>query len=336
MTDASIDQVAEPAILPFADSRYSRRRLGPGFIRQDVAFFSRTDRCHAWHYLPESVDDAPLVVMAHGFGAEKAFRLPALAERFARRGMAVLLFDYRHFGQSDGQPRQLICHRRQLEDWQSAVTYARTFLGTDLGRIALWGTSFGAGHALVTAARNPGLAAPVLQVPMVDVPRCMGRDLRRVAQSLYHGLRDLCQRAVGLGPYEVPIVAPPGRFAVINEAGCKAGYASLVPPGSRWQNACPASVLATAAFYRPIAVAHLVQCPTLVTVAANDQLIPPKMIDRLVARLPNSALAKYPGDHFQLYHGEAFESLAAAQADFLARQLLSEDSSPALAYGRAA
>jgi alpha-beta hydrolase superfamily lysophospholipase len=40
--------------------------------------------------------------MAHGFGAERAFQLPADADRFVDRGVAALLFDYRGFGDSEG------------------------------------------------------------------------------------------------------------------------------------------------------------------------------------------------------------------------------------------
>ena len=44
--------------------------------------------------------------MAHGFAAQKEGRLDAFAERFAAAGFAVLVFDYRHFGLSSGEPRR--------------------------------------------------------------------------------------------------------------------------------------------------------------------------------------------------------------------------------------
>jgi hypothetical protein len=48
--------------------------------------------------------------------------------RHALRRVAVLTalaFDYRHFGDSDGTPRQLLDIAHQLEDWQAAIAYAR-------------------------------------------------------------------------------------------------------------------------------------------------------------------------------------------------------------------
>jgi len=52
--------------------------------------------------------------------------------------MHVLLFDYRHFGDSDGKPRQLVSVRRQLQDYAAAVAFARALSGVDPARIAVW------------------------------------------------------------------------------------------------------------------------------------------------------------------------------------------------------
>ena len=48
-------------------------------------------------------------------------RLDTFAERFAAAGYSCLVFDYRHFGDSDGAPRQLLSIRRQLDDWAAAI-----------------------------------------------------------------------------------------------------------------------------------------------------------------------------------------------------------------------
>ena len=47
------------------------------------------------------------------------------------------MFDYRHFGASAGEPRQLLSVRRQLEDWHCAIEYARQFEGVAPDRIVL-------------------------------------------------------------------------------------------------------------------------------------------------------------------------------------------------------
>ena len=72
-------------------------------------------------------------------------RLDAYAERFCAAGYACLVFDYRNFGDSEGQPRQLLDIGMQLADWAAAMAYAQTPGAIDQKRIGLWGTSFGGG-----------------------------------------------------------------------------------------------------------------------------------------------------------------------------------------------
>jgi uncharacterized protein len=95
--------------------------------RTDAEFGSQGTTCRAWHYTPDKNGGGtlrPCVVMAHGFGATRDASLEPYAERFAAAGMHVLLFDYRHFGASDGEPRQLLSVHRQLQDYAAAVGFA--------------------------------------------------------------------------------------------------------------------------------------------------------------------------------------------------------------------
>src|SRR5437764_784982 len=126
--------------------------------RLDVAFPSSGDECRAWLFRPDA-ERPPLVILGHGLGATREYGLEPFARRFARAGIAALVFTYRHFGDSGGQPRQLLDIGRQLGDWAAALAYARTLAEIDTTRIALWGTSFGGGHVLVAAARD-GAVAP--------------------------------------------------------------------------------------------------------------------------------------------------------------------------------
>jgi len=79
----------------------------------------------------------PVVVLAHGWTGVREQRLDAYAERFAAAGLAALAFDYRHFGASTGQPRQLLDIKRQLADWAAAVAFVRTRSELDAGRVGL-------------------------------------------------------------------------------------------------------------------------------------------------------------------------------------------------------
>ena len=108
--------------------------------RTDSPFRSGGLECAAWLYQPEGQGPHPCVVMAHGFSAVREQRLDAYAERFAAAGLAVLVFDYRHFGASQGEPRQLLSIARQLADWRAAVAHARNLPDVDpraRGRLGL-------------------------------------------------------------------------------------------------------------------------------------------------------------------------------------------------------
>jgi uncharacterized protein len=67
----------------------------------------------------------------------RTMRLDAYAERFSAAGSACLVFDYRNFGDGEGQPRQLLDIGMQLADWAAAVAYARALGGIDHNRIGL-------------------------------------------------------------------------------------------------------------------------------------------------------------------------------------------------------
>lgn len=133
-----------------------------------VSFLSGGLRCAADVYRPLGSGPFPVIVMAHGLGGTRKMRLPAFAKRFAAAGYACLVFDYRHFGDSEGEPRQLLDIGRQLEDWKAAIVHARGMKDVAPARVVIWGTSFGGGHVLATAADDDRLAAIVSQCPFTD------------------------------------------------------------------------------------------------------------------------------------------------------------------------
>ncbi|HEV3417078.1 MAG TPA: SDR family NAD(P)-dependent oxidoreductase [Pirellulales bacterium] len=274
-------------------------------------------------------ESLPLVIMAHGFAAEKSFGLAPYAEQFVRRGMVVMLFDYRHFGGSGGVPRNLVSHWRQREDWQAAFDFAGRLPGIDPARIALWGTSFSGGHVLDCAARNPNVAAIVAQVPMLDVPASLrGYSMRYLRQAVWHGLRDLARAAMFRSPHRVAVVGSAPAFAVMNKPGCESGYRRLVSDETAWANSCPARVLLTSLLNRPIKRAARVQCPALFVVAEQDQLAPARAVRKAAARMSDATVVSLPGDHFAPYFDETFEEAVRVEADFLERCLINAISLP--------
>ena len=72
--------------------------------RKELTFASGHDTCAAWFYPVVAEKGArPIIVMAHGYGTRRD-RIGAFAERFGAAGIAALVFDYRGFGDSTGEP----------------------------------------------------------------------------------------------------------------------------------------------------------------------------------------------------------------------------------------
>jgi pimeloyl-ACP methyl ester carboxylesterase len=296
---------------------------GLTIAREDVRFDSAGEGCAAWLYRPEEAGgEAPCVVLAHGFGALRQARLDAYAERFAAAGYAALVFDYRHHGASAGEPRQLIDIGRQHDDWRAAVAFARELDRVDPDRIVLWGSSFSGGHVIAIAADDPRVAAVVSQVPHTDgIATLRAAGPANLAKLTAAGMRDQAGALLGREPYLIPIVGPPGSLAAINSPDAEPGYSALYPDGFEWRNEFSARAALRVGTYSPLRKAAGVASPLLVQIAVDDVVTPPEPARKLAERAPQAELREYPGGHFDLYVGDAFEVVVADQLDFLRRHL---------------
>lgn len=297
------------------------------YERESTSFTSRGTECAAWCYRPATADP-PVVVLAHGFGGTRRMGLPAFAERFAEAGLAVLLFDYRGFGDSAGTPRNLVSPSRHVADWDAAVAHARSLSGVDGDRLGVAGWSFSGGHGLVTAARRDDVAAYAGCVPFSDGARTLASVVRQQGLSFglratAAGLRDLARAATFRSPHYVPLVGQPGEVAPLSTEGAAEGYRAIVPEDldeADW-NRCAARILVTVGTYRPITEADAVDCPALVVQATGDRLVPAGTVDRLVERLDDVERLRVEGDHFAPYLPPTFDEVADRQVAFFDRHL---------------
>lgn len=289
--------------------------------RADVSFISgddRDDRISAWLYRPTGAEDAPLLVMAHGLGAVRTMRLDAYAERFSAAGYACLVFDYRNFGDSAGQPRQLLDIRKQLADWAAAVAYAHTLEGIDHNRIGIWGTSFGGGHVITTAARVPGIAAAVAQCPFTDgIASLRAINPVTVARLTAAALRDLVGSLAGRPPLMIATAGRPGELAAMTAPDAYPGYLSLVPDGVQLRNEIAARIALQVSTYRPGRDAKHISCPILFCVCETDTVAPAGPTLRYAAEAPRGEVKTYREGHFAIYLDDAFERVVADQIGFL-------------------
>ncbi len=267
----------------------------------------------------------PCVVLAHGFGGTVDSGLLPYAERFAAAGLDALAFDYRHFGASGGEPRQLVSAPRQLEDYAAAIAFARTLDGVDPERIVVWGTSFSGGHVVEAAVADGRVAAAIAQTPAMDglaallnLARYAGLGaLNRITLA---GLRDQLGALRGRPPLTVPVVGPPGTLAAMSTPDAEPGYRAITGP--TWRNEVAARFGLTISLYRPGLKADRLPCPMLVQIADRDAIAPPKAAQDAAWRATGRAEVRtYPIGHFEIYVGEPFERSVADQLLFLSRHL---------------
>ncbi len=298
-------------------------------LYETVLFPSGTDQCEAWLYRPRGVAPGkrlPILVMAHGLGAVKALRLAAFAERICDAGYLCLVFDYRYFGGSTGSPRELLDIPSQLADWRAAVSYARSLPEADPDRVIAWGTSFGGGHSLVTAADDARIAAAISQCPFTDgMASSMALSPLTSAKLAVFAVRDLVAKWRGHDPVRVKVAGEPHEVALMTSQDSMPGFHALIAASNiadvEDHERVPARIALQIPFHRPGLRAKDVRCPILFCVCENDSVAPPKPTLRYAAKAPKGEVKIYPEGHFEIYLGEAFERVIADQLAFLHRHV---------------
>ena len=296
----------------------------------EVFFDSGGVRCAADLYLPpDAAGPVPCVVMGHGASGTKRLGLPAYAEKFADGGIAVLAFDYRGFGASDGEPRQVIDVEPQRADYRAAVRCARSLDTIDPLRVALWGTSLSGGHVIAVAAGDPTVAAVVCQAPLIDgLHRGLtGRHLvsrevaRRTLGFAVAAARDVVNARRGTAPYLVPVVAPPGQVAAFTDPDARAAFEAFGGEATGWRNEIAPRFAFALPRYVP-GTAERLAMPLLMCVADRDQEASGAYAARVGAQAPWVEIRHFPCTHFEVYRPPAFDRISGIQLEFLRAHLL--------------
>ena len=134
-----------------------------------VEFDSEGHTLSALIAFPEKASGpVPLIVMGGGWCYVKEIVMPHYAKGILDAGAAVLLFDYRNFGDSTGDRRQHINPWEQIEDFRNAVTYAESLPEVDANRIGVWGISYAGGHVIAVAAIDSRVKLAISNIPVVN------------------------------------------------------------------------------------------------------------------------------------------------------------------------
>jgi pimeloyl-ACP methyl ester carboxylesterase len=283
----------------------------------ELSFRSGDETCAAWRFDPPGpAGSRPCVVMGHGFSLTRHDSLARYAERLAAAGAVVLVFDYRHLGDSGGEPRQHFRTPLQLQDWRAAVLTARALPGVDPARIVLWGFSFGGSHAVATTAVAGGrVAATIALCPFLDgLARVLATPPGNVARLVPKAAANLCGAR-----NTVPVTGPPGAWAAMTLPGEADGFAATVPADSPWRNEIAPGLFLTLALHRTARLGRKIPGPLWVGLGTRDVTVSGAAIRRLATQAPAGELHTYPEDHFSVFRPDAVETIATDQIAFLQR-----------------
>jgi fermentation-respiration switch protein FrsA (DUF1100 family) len=213
------------------------------------------------------------------------------------------VFDYRDFGESVGEPRQVVDLPSQQQDLRAAIAWARGRHDLDPDRVALWGNSLGGAHVISVAADDPGIAAVVAQIPFNGFPRARNRSATASLRLLAAILWDALRGRLGLSPAYIPMIGKPGQVAVTSTTEAQRHLTTLAGDAGTtlWRNQVAPRGLLQMLRYRPALDAARLRTALLVCVATDDTETPEAMATELADKAPHGTLRRYPGTHFDFY-----------------------------------
>jgi alpha-beta hydrolase superfamily lysophospholipase len=297
----------------------------------EVEFPSQGAMLRGLLFLPElQAKKPPLVIMSHGTTATITMVTDKYAESFCRAGMAVLLYDHRNFGRSEGEPRQEINPWVQCREYLDAVKFAGNLKVVDPERIALWGDSYTGGQVIVVGAVEQRVKVIVAQCPVIGAEPLQIEPNKEnfgiFNEILLHGdLRGTAETTIG----PMPVVSSD-----------QAGTPSLLKPiqafrwfidyggraGTRWINTVTRVLPTTPVPFHPALCAPFLNAPTLLMVAPEDEMVHANYsVTRQAFELIPGRKQWFDiaGGHFGLlyYPSDLFDEASRVQTEFLKKWL---------------
>jgi pimeloyl-ACP methyl ester carboxylesterase len=166
-------------------------------LQQRVTFDSDGLKLSGVVHVPDRLNAGerrPAIIMMHGFGANKNGGPEWVCSQFESWGYVALRFDYRGCGESEGE-RGRVIPLEEVADARNAVTYMASRPEVDPERIALCGSSLGAGVAVYAAGVDPRVAAVILEnglgngeriIRSMHTPESWDKFLRMMDDGIRH------------------------------------------------------------------------------------------------------------------------------------------------------
>jgi pimeloyl-ACP methyl ester carboxylesterase len=174
---------------------------------------------------------SPVVLIVHGRSSNISTRAPVM-KRLAADGMGVLMFDYRGYGASTGQPSEL----HLSTDTLTAYRWLRE-QGISPESIVVVGQSLGNSPATMLAAHQP-IAALLLVSPFTNLPDAIGERLPWLPVRLLPWMRNRFDVSDGLRLFSGPTLLVASEADGLVPIG-NARQLQNLAPRALWLDASP-------------------------------------------------------------------------------------------------
>jgi fermentation-respiration switch protein FrsA (DUF1100 family) len=290
-------------------------------MERQVSYYSEGVKISAVLYAPDGAGpDRPLpgIVLCHGFTGIKELILPDYARRFAGAGYVALAFDYRGFGESEGERGRLI-PLEQVRDIRNSITFMETLDEVNPERIGLWGTSYGGANVIHVAGVDERAKCVVAQVGFGDGGRGLSSRPPEETAPIREMIGNERKKRVLTG--ESTMVDP---FMILNDADSKAFFEEAMKelPGLKTQ--IPLETAEATLEHRPEDVAHRIAPRALLLIAAeHDVPTPPDEFRSVYAKAgdPKKLVVIEGIRHYDIYSGEPFELSVKEALDWYGQHL---------------
>lgn len=291
-------------------------------MEKNIEFYSDGSKIKGILYLPDDPGEnekIPGIVLCHGFAGVKELLLPPYAQAFSENGFAALVFDYRGFGESEGERGKLAPYF-QVTDIRSALTFMQTQPQVDPDKLALWGTSFGGANAIVASAVDKRIKCLSVQLTFGDGERVITGGLdEQEKEKLLTMLHKLQVKGVTQNKSMQVTVQK-----ILTDEQSIEFFNKTVETYPELNIKIPFLTIKETLEHKPEKHLGEVRVPILIVGAENDKVNPPEESGIIYekANEPKELMMVPGATHYEVYEGERFNSVVGKQLEWFKTYLV--------------
>lgn len=290
-------------------------------MKKNIQFYSEGNLIKGILYIPENVNinnKCSAIILCHGFAGIKEFLLPNFAEKFCQNGYAVLTFDYRGFGESEGT-RGKLSPKEQIIDIRNAITFLQTIEEINSESIGLWGTSYGGANAIIASSIDKRIKCLSVQLTFGNGERVITDNLTiEEKDRLYETIQKVWSKSV-LKNKEMMVTID----KILTDEQSIDFYNKNVNKFPSLKTKIPFLTIKETIEHKPENYLKYVTIPILIICAENDQ-VNPKLESEILyekANEPKEFMIVKNSTHYEVYEGDLFEEISEKQIKWFKKYL---------------